>query len=725
MSFLNPALLAFGAAIAVPILIHLLNRRRFRTVTWAAMRFVRASIEKNRRRMEIEDLVLLALRCLIVGLFALALARPALRSVSGFLQSRRVTASLVIDQSASLGAGDGTGTRFDLAKRAAEQAVDAFPPGSAVAVVLAGDRATAPVAEPSPDRNLVRKTVREAALTDLATDHSVGITAALEALEGVAALRKEIVLICDRQAAGWRRLPELTALLRERARDVRLRVVFVGEPLDDNLSVSSIGRSPGFVPANDPVRFDAEIANRGLTEVRQVRATLHVDDGRAVDEVILESLAAGEVRRLTFFARMPGEGFHSVTVRLPTDRLPGDDARTMVVEAVKQVRVLVVDGDPSSNGAFFLRNALQPVPAEAASTYYLQPQVVPSGSVGVARLSDFDAVILSDVPPLPPTAVDHLVRYVTEGGALLVFPGPQATTAFYNGELLARAGLLPASLGTLRGDRDGREEAPNLVLQDSGHQHPVLSLWNEPGAGSLAAVRFRAAWPLIPRAVPTNSVPAGEPAFTAPEVMLRFADGVPAIVEGGVGRGRVVLFCSTAGTLWNDLPVRPAFVPLLHRVVASIADVQGGRFNIRAGGRVSLRQPAELAGRDATISAPGVRDRRWVRTLRAVPGASLLEWDETSAAGVYRAAMAGVSTPLALFAAQPDPGESDLTELTAERRAELEGVAQVIDWVPGMDLGAEFDRERVGTEFWLPLAVAVLLLGMTEVYLAQRFSQPK
>ncbi len=725
MSFLNPALLAFGAAIAVPILIHLLNRRRFRTVTWAAMRFVRASIEKNRRRMEIEDLVLLALRCLIVGLFALALARPALRSATSFLQSRRVTAALVLDQSASLGAGDGAGTRFDLARQAAEQAVDAFPQGSAVAVVLAGDRATAPIAEPSPDRNLVRKTVREATLTDLATDHPVGITAALEALEGQAALRKEIVLVTDRQASGWRRLPELSAMLRERARDIRLRVVFVGEPLEENLSVSSLGRSPGFVPANEPVRFDAEIANRGLSEVKQIRATLHVDDGRAVDEIILEAMSPGEVRRLTFYARLPGEGFHSVTVRLPGDRLPADDARTLVVEAVKQVRVLVVDGDPSSNGSFFLRNALQPVPAELAPTYYLQPQVVPASSVGVARLSDFDAVILSDVSPLPATAVDHLTRYVRDGGALLVFPGPQATTNFYNGELLARAGLLPASLGTLRGNRDGVQESPDLVLQSSGYQHPVLALWNEPGAGSLAAVRFRAAWQLIPRVAPTNAVAVAEAESAASEVMLRFADGVPAVVEGGIGRGRVVLFSSTAGTAWNDFPVRPAFVPLLHRVVASIADVQGGRFNVRAGGRVSLREPADLAGRDVTISPPGVRDRRWVRTLRAVPGASLLEWDETALAGVYRAAMAGMATPLALFAAQPDPAESDLTELSTERRAELEGVAQVIDWAPGMDLRAEFDRERVGMEFWVPLAIAVLLLGMTEVFLAQRFSQPK
>ena len=80
MSFLNPIMLAGLAAIAVPIIIHLLNRRKFQKVVWAAMRFLRISVEQNQRRMRIEDMILLILRCLLVALLALALARPAILS---------------------------------------------------------------------------------------------------------------------------------------------------------------------------------------------------------------------------------------------------------------------------------------------------------------------------------------------------------------------------------------------------------------------------------------------------------------------------------------------------------------------------------------------------------------------------------------------------------------------------------------------------------------------
>ena len=77
MSFLNPIMLFGLAAVSVPIIIHLLNRRKFQKVVWAAMKFLQISVEQNQRRMRVEDMILLALRCLLLALLALALARPS------------------------------------------------------------------------------------------------------------------------------------------------------------------------------------------------------------------------------------------------------------------------------------------------------------------------------------------------------------------------------------------------------------------------------------------------------------------------------------------------------------------------------------------------------------------------------------------------------------------------------------------------------------------------
>ncbi|MCC6231455.1 MAG: BatA domain-containing protein [Verrucomicrobiales bacterium] len=735
MSFLNPGLLALAAAVAIPVLIHLLNRRRFKRVTWAAMRFVRASVEKNRRRMELEDLLLLLLRCLIVALFAVALARPALRSAAAFLGTGRVAAVIVLDHSASLAADEGGMTRMDEARAAAEAVVDAYPSGSSLAVLLSGDRVTEELPEPTRDPLAVRRALREAPLSDLASDHAPALARAAEILRETKALGKEVVLITDRQALGWRRVSEVGAALGAAGADARLRVVLVGGALDANLAVSALTLSPGFVSSRDPIRLHAEIANRGTEPMRDVRATVHVDRGPAVDEAVLSTLGAGETRRVTFFAKLPSAGFHAITVKLPTDRFPADDERSVVVRAVDRVQVMVVDGDPESNSAFFLRNALQPVPEAEAAAYYLQPRVVPPGQVALARLSDFDAVVLADIPALAAPAVDALTRYVAEGGVVLVFPGPRAQAAFYNDELLKRAGWLPAALGTLRGQPEAGPDEPGFALQGPPYDHPVFSLWNEPGSGLLTAARFRAAWQLTPATAPAIHVAAQANATLSPgsitnqssagRVMIRYSDGAPAVVERELGLGRVLMFSSTAGTAWNDFAVRPAFLPLLHRSVASTAGRRDVRYNLAVGDTASLRLAAEWTGRDVGVLAPGEPERRLTRTLRAGVSGALLEFDETSRAGVYRVDAPGEAAALLAFATQLDPAESDLTELSAERLAELGRSCQVVTWSSGMDLRAAFDRERVGVELWLPLALAVLLLGITETWLAQTFSRSK
>src|SRR5918998_1918815 len=92
------------AAMAIPIIIHILNRRRFKTVTWAAMEFLLRAMRKNRRRLRFEQWVLLATRCLLLVLLGMALARPlgcaALPQVAG--GDRTGMSVFVIDNSGSM-----------------------------------------------------------------------------------------------------------------------------------------------------------------------------------------------------------------------------------------------------------------------------------------------------------------------------------------------------------------------------------------------------------------------------------------------------------------------------------------------------------------------------------------------------------------------------------------------------------------------------------------------
>lgn len=746
MSFLNPFMLFGAGAIAVPIIIHLLNRRRFQRVVWAAMRFVKVSTEKNQRRMLVEDMILLAIRCLMLALLALAVARPAMRSTTHnvFGQSK-VTAVIVLDNSASMGVSDGVQTRFDKARKVAEQAVDALPSGSAAAVILASDVAKEIIKEPTHDLNLARKAVREAPLSDRATDLFPSIEKALETLKGRSAIRKEIYVITDGQLAGWRQLGDIqktlkTAKEQTGEQQVSAHLVLVSDSEERNLGVSGLVLSSGLAPLNRPLRFEAQVANYGKQEAKDIKVSLLVD-GASADEVTLPSIPPGGTRSVPLNTRLKTEGWHNITARIAGDRFPGDDTRTLAVRAIREIRVLMVDGEPGSepreSETFFLGHALVPVSAEEAEQYYVKTSTIAPADMAGTRFDDFDSVVLANVPDFSADTATALENFVKRGGGLLIFPGAKINATSYNQQLASVRKLLPATFGEARGD--AAQDEKYLTFQTKGYDHPIVALWNDNAAGTLASARFFRTFELNLLAAPAAG--AGEKAgkresekgaatnalasLAAPKAILRFSDGSIAVAERALGLGRVVMFASTADTAWNDLAVRPAFVPLLHRTLGTLIQRHDDGANVRVGAQFARRLTADLLHKDAVVMAPGAasgtRDLRRVELVNDTP---VLTYEATDKAGIYEIAIAEPATVLK-FAAQPDPSESSMAELPAEEVNALGQVAAVQRWNPTLNLRECVEKARVGAEFWLPILIAVLALAALETFLAQYFSRAK
>jgi hypothetical protein len=732
MSFLNPIMLAGLAAVSVPIIIHLLNRRKFQRVVWAAMRFLRNAVEQNQRRMRIEDMILLALRCLLLALLALALARPAILSnASDVFGQSRVTGVIILDNSQSMGMSDGTATRFEKAKRAAEEALDSMPAGSATAVFLASDVVQGAIPEPTFDLNLARKVLREASLTDRATDVFPALQKAIDTLKDRLAIRREIYFITDGQAAGWRQLTEIQRALERSKTEIKTHVILVNEHEEKNLGVSELRLASGLSPAKQPLRFEAKVTNYGKEEARNTRVSLSVDGEAATDEFTIDALPAGATKNLTMFAKLRAEGFHSVAARIAEDRLPADDHRVIAVRAIKEVKVLLVDGEPGNepreSEVFFLRNALVPVAPEAAADYFIKTATITAPELSQARLDDFDCVILANVPDFSEATLKAIESYLQRGGGLMIFLGGRVNQIFYNEQLFRRTKLLPAELGAARGQADQDERF--FTLQEKNYEHPIVSIWNDPGSGKLGSARFFKAYELKPGPLEKEKIGKGAGTDKAEEagpsrVVLTYADGTPAMMERAWALGRVVLFSSTADTAWNDLPVRLAWVPLLHRTLGSIVQRQDEGLNIRVGEKFVRRVPTEYLDKDATFYPPRqttVRDLRRVEMLNGWPA---LQFEQTDLAGLYDAKL-GDSGFALKFAAQSDPAESSLDELSPAQLTTLRDVADVLNWLPNMSLRSRVEKGRTGLEFWLPVIVACLLLATVETFLGQWFSRSK
>src|SRR5205809_7313852 len=105
MTFLNAALLAGAAAVAIPIIIHLFHKSRFLIVKWGAMHLLEAVLRTNQRRIRIEQWILLAIRCAVPALLALCMARPVWKGVQRLLGDARTSTVVLLDNRYSMGAG--------------------------------------------------------------------------------------------------------------------------------------------------------------------------------------------------------------------------------------------------------------------------------------------------------------------------------------------------------------------------------------------------------------------------------------------------------------------------------------------------------------------------------------------------------------------------------------------------------------------------------------------
>ena len=733
MTFLNIGALFGLSAVAIPIIIHLLNQFQVKQVTWAAMRFLRESIEKNQRRLQLEDILLLLLRCLLVILLILALSRPTYQANGNLSASHQVAAVMIIDDSYSMGLTNGIQTSLERAQTAAEQILAAFPSGSSSALFFAADNVNPVVALPTFDFNLLRARIRQAKLTDRATDLTSALQLAVTTLqkhEGNES--KEIYVITDGQANGWPSIDQIKDQLAQITKQMTVHIVLVGDAAESNLAVTNLRLEGGMAPVNQPLRCSIEVANGSDTEARDVRVTLNVDDQPAVDESIIDSIPANSSRTVALFAKLRTDGYHTITAQIPHDRLPSDDQRTIAVRAVREVKVLLVDGSstdtPAQADDFFVRNALVPVAPADVSQYYIKTTTITASQLVGTTLDDYDAVFFLDVDQIDPAAVSTLTSYVHQGGGLVIFPGPACNIDFYNQEL-SHDDLLPARLSPYKGDTNTSHTDTFFTLQTHGYDHPITTLWNDSSAGTLASIHFYAYYPLAPTPwkKPTDGAPT--PAAGEPRVILHFAQNDdPAAVEHTYGSGRVILFSSTPTTAWNDLPVHQAFVPLMQRVLGSIIERQDEGLNIRVGAPFSYTVNNDFLGKDFSVSVPGQTDPpRVAGQVILANGLPTVKFDDTDEAGPYRVSVATDPETVIYFAAQSDPAESNLTPLSADQLKALSQYADFIKWSPEAkdSLTPKLTSARVGTELWVPLMTAALVVAASEIFMAQIFSRSR
>jgi Mg-chelatase subunit ChlD len=695
MSFLAPAFFIGLAAIAVPVLIHLIQRERKEVVHFPSLMFLRRIPYQSVQRRRIHNWLLLCLRAAAIALLVAAFSRPffkqdAVKAAAATLGAREVV--ILLDQSASMGYGD----HWQKAREAARAVVRGLHGEDKATLVLFARNAEENVRATS-DQGRLEEGLRDASVTSDATRLGPALRLAQSLLSRSMLPRKEAVLISDFQKTGWEHREEIH--LPEGA---TLTPVSVATPDTSNLSVSSVTFERKSFSGEERVSVTAGLTNRSATPVTNLPVTLEVD-GRALDTRAV-TVGPNASASVTFPPFTVAEANMRGTVRAGSDLLPKDNVFHFVLSPSRPASVLVVNGDGASDDtSLYLSTAL---PIGEAPTFKVD--VVPVSRVTPSTLERRSVVVLNDATLLP-APIDALLKgFVEQGGGLLIGLGD------HNAWAGGTAPLLPGTVGAVV----DRTVGAGGTLGYLDYSHPIFELFKQPRNGNFTTVRFQRYRALA--AAPTD------------HVLARFDDGAAAMVERRIGNGRVIAWTSTLDNSWNDLPLHYMYLLLLRQTAGYLAHYDEPTAWYTVGRILDATAPLEATARDSTGAAAQAAPRRpggvvvtpsGKQSTLGEGGAPSIELDEQ---GFYSVRMQGTGErrPFAV-AVNLDPAESDLTPMEPHEFVKAAtGSAAVTPTGQSLehpDLTPE-DVERKQTLWWFLLLGGVLAL-LAEATLSNRASR--
>jgi hypothetical protein len=638
--------------VAIPPLIHLLNRRRYTVVDWGAMQFLLIS-DAKRRRLLIEELLLMALRMLLIAVMVLALAAPvavsSLFAGLGMQQNRDVV--LVFGGSASMG----TSGAHEAAKKWALAFIEELAPGDRVVILQAKQQVVPVLAEPTSNFDLVRQTIEELPPPGGGCDWPRAVQQAQRILEKSQRPLRNIILLGDGQRHGWsdeNSLGYWQALAGQEFQEANIKpsVWFMNfdpkrlaHPASWSLAPLRAKRVTAYVKQD--IEFQTDLLLYGQTHYQPPEWVRLEMDGNPATRRDLKfpgtwersttlpdpSKAGGQAGKKPdvlavplppFTCKFARAGSHLVTVRARPKG--GPVIRQDFAVEILRLPVLIIDGDPEPAGleerrTRFLQMALDPRddPSKEPPTAMLA-RVVSGERFDAEMLGhDIDAnrpgskpcvLILANVPKLTKAQQLGVERFLQAGGGVLVTLGDRVekNISHYNEQLFHKgAGWLPVRLDKVI--QAGVQKAARSL--PSSFSHSAVEFVRENFADQLNATFFPRWWSVTP-ADRGKGVVVG-----------RLTSRDPFLVEGTFKGGRVMVATvpllhsqdEKQDATWDTNMVGQAvFAPFLHELVYYLAgNFAAGENNLQIKHNLQPGQPLhywldEKEPRDRlTLAAPG------------------------------------------------------------------------------------------------------------------------
>ena len=794
MSFLNGAL-ALGALTAlVPLVIHLFNRSRFKVIKWGASHLLESVLRKNRKQIQLEQWIILIIRCAIPVLLALALARMVVMNWNSFLfflllplaallfliimaftkRTRFLWGLLCgvclfitglgalgllpdwgIDQKLSTPSGDVPASTvillddslsmnaegsFSKAQDFISNFLGNMHQQSETSILQLGGISTPIFDKPTSDPNALELRTENLNAEGDRLSLLEGLDRALSITSEGKNLKREIILLSDFRKQDWQDW-DSTAVdaFRERisstSNSPELTWVDLGKEASKNLSIEKVVVSSQTVGVGHPIRIRATIRNFSQESFDgNLQVKLFADQNEtAIDEAVV-SIGPEASTQVAFTHNFRKAGPRVLHTELHiVDDLPQDNRRSTAISVIEQIKVLLVDGDPSQEwlrgDTDFLKLALTPF--EEIRNENSKKSVPDAGEMKdlikassliydefnkLDSISEYSLIVLANLKNLEKNKAKEIEVFTENGGGVLICSGNQMEIDWYNDSWgSSGSNFLPMALKGTQGSL--QNELTYSKISSSFFEHPALSMFNDPRNGSLAEAQIKK-WVVMDETKARN-----DPTVT---VLARLINGQPILAEKKYGKGVVIYWGTSIDADWNNLPARPSYLPFTQQIASYLSEKVLPPRTVDAGLPITHYLNESDKDLEYSLTLPNGSLRKLIPQKRK--DRYILEFMQTRVPGTYK--LSDSERIVAKFVVLPSVSESILEKASEEKISTAAlALADEIVRIDGTE-GKGWDsyltmdsRRKFGRETWQILLATVLVLFFVEIILLKRFGR--
>lgn len=602
LSFLNPLFLIGLAAIALPIIAHLISRKSGAKKSFPALRFLISTQGDIATRSRIKDILLLLLRAFIIVFIVLIFAKPAVFSFSQKTDTSPLTIAVVIDNSFSMGYGN----NFNHAKNKALEIIESMPDGS---FVLISPLISLDEKDPilSAKISLLNKSIKELELSNNFTNNEKKLLDIFSQIQSAPNEKKIVTFITDFQKNGWNS--------EDFKRDWLELIDISPDSSTDNHAVSATD----LYYAEDSIKVRSEISNFSDTKVTDLLTITKLDSEEISEYVSIEpeTLNTSEVSFINKEISQSDTGLVTTT----NDKLRVDDTRYFLSIENEDSKILIVDGDPREDSrlseTYYLARALETL-SENSSTNIT---ILDNDSVFSEDLSAYNIIYLANVGEITPKFSKELERFVNDGGTTVFFLGNRVRPASYNTLL---KNLIPGELQTIVED--------NFILSLNN-----LEIFSKDITNKISQIN-------VEKLFQTNPL-------TESEVLIQSSNNSPFLLKKDYGQGSSFMFTSSSDTTWTNFSITPVFLPIIKKILDLENIERNNSRHFLVGDTINI-QITDSSKQTVVIDPDGQK-------FQLDSGSS--EFNQTNLPGIYNVKSDGEF--MYEFAVNIDPKESNLEKI--------------------------------------------------------------